>query len=178
MTSHLKIDLPDKKQDLKTRKAFPIRVFCFRKSEETLKVRPLYGKRKKTTHLYPRVRYQAFAVAGDNDGFYGYAEAIKKTDKQAERTARSKATLRWRQLHLGSALLRNPRTLAHETRGRNGGITIIMRPAPTSVGINGPPMVRKVLNLIGIHDCLVRVKGNTRNGVNLARALNDALCRY
>ena len=143
-----------------------------------MKVRPLYGNRKKTTHLYPRLRYQAFAVAGDNAGFYGYSEAIRKTDRQAEQTARSKTILRWRQLQLGSTTLRNRRTLAHETRGRNGGITVIMRPAPMGVGINGPPMVRKVLSLIGIDDCLLRVKGNTRNGVNLARAINDALCNY
>ena len=37
--------------------------------KETLKVRPLYTH-KKPNQLFPRVRYQAIAMA---DGFYGFA---------------------------------------------------------------------------------------------------------
>ena len=46
------------------------------------------------------------------------------------------------------------------------------------VGIKEPPIVREALSLIRIHDCLLRLKGNTRNGVNLARAIIGALCKY
>ena len=140
-------------------------------------MRPLYAK-KKSNQLNPRVRYHAIAMAGDGAGFYGFAEAIKKRSWAAERAARSKATLRWLQLQLGSTQLGNRRTVGHEVRGRNGGIAITLRPAPNGVGITGPPMLKKVLVLIGVHDCLVRVKGNTRDGVNLARAINDALLRH
>ena len=117
-------------------------------------------------------------MAGDGAGFYGFAEAIKKRSWAAERAARSEATLRWLQLQLGSTQLGNRRTVGHEVRGRNGGIAITLCPAPNGVGITGPPMLKKVLVLIGVHDCLVRVKGNTRDGVNLARAINDALLRH
>ena len=142
--------------------------------EETLKVRPLYGK-KKTNLLNSRVRYHAIAMAGDGEGFYGYAEAIKKSDRAAEATARSRSTLNWIQLRLGCAPLRNPHTVRREARGRNGSVVVVLRPAPRGVGVNGPPMIRKMLPVIGIRDCLVRVKGGTRRGVNLARAVNSAI---
>ena len=114
-------------------------------------------------------------MAGDGDGFYGFAEAIKKKDWAAERAARSRATIRWRQIELGYAPFENPRTAPREVRGRNGGVTVVIRPAPSGVGISGPPMARRMLETIGIRDCLLRVQGNTRMGVNLARAMNSAL---
>ena len=144
--------------------------------EEALKVRPLSSK-KKTNQLNPRVRYHAIAMVGDGDGFYGYSEAIKKNDWAAERAVRSQATLRWRQTDLGYTPLKNPRTVPREARARNGGISVIIRPTPACVGINGPPMARRMLQLIGIRDCLLRVQRNTRMAVNLARVMNSALQR-
>lgn len=144
--------------------------------EETLKVRPLYGKTK-SNYVTPRVRYHAIAMAGDGDGFYGYAEAIRKNSRTAESVARSRATLNWRQIELGFVPLNNPRTVRGETRGKNGGVCVVVRPAPMGAGINGPPMARKMLQVIGVEDCLIRVKGDARKGVNLARAMNNLIMR-
>ena len=145
-------------------------------TEETLKVRPLYSK-KKSHQLNPRVRYQAIAMAGDGDGFYGYAEAIRKQDRAAERAAKSRASLNWRQIELGYPPLNNPRTIPREARGQKGSLKIVIRPAPAGVGVNGPPMVRLMLRTIGVEDCLVRVQGDPRLGVNLARAMDSAIRR-
>ena len=134
-------------------------------TEETLKVRPLYIK-KKSHQLNPEVRYQAIAMAGDGDGFYGYAEAYRKQDRAAERAAKSRASLNWRQIELGYPPLNNPSTIPREARGQKGSLKFVIRPATAGVGINGPPMVRLMLRTIGVKDSLVRVQGDPRLGVN------------
>ena len=108
-------------------------------------------------------------------GFLWLCRGDKKSDRAAEATARSRSTLNWIQLRLGCAPLRNPHTVRREARGRNGSVVVVLRPAPRGVGVNGPPMIRKMLPVIGIRDCLVRVKGDTRRGVNVARAVNSAI---
>ena len=142
--------------------------------EETLNVCPLYG-RTKSNLMNPRVRYHTIAMAGDGQCFYGFAEAIKKSDRAAEASARSKSTLNWIQITLGFEPLGNPHTVQREARGRNGSVVVLLRPAPEGVGLNGHPMVRRMLSLIGIRDCLVRVQGNILLRVNLARATNSAI---
>ena len=73
--------------------------------------------------------------------------------------------------------LNNPRTIPREARGQKGSLKIVIRPAPAGVGVNGPPMVRLMLRTIGVEDCLVRVQGDPRLGVNLARAMDSAIRR-
>ena len=88
-------------------------------TEETLKVRLLYN-RKKSNQLFPRVRYQEIAMAGDGDGFYGYAEAIKNSARAAEATAQSRSTLNWIQLRLGCAPYATPTPSDEKQEGAMG----------------------------------------------------------
>ena len=88
-------------------------------------------------------------MAGDGDGFYGYAEAIKKKDWAAERAARSQATPRWRQIDMGNQPSNNPSAVRRGPRARNCGITVA-------------PMAPRMLKPIGTRDCHIRVQGNTR----------------
>ena len=100
-------------------------------TEETLKIRPLYSK-KKSHQLNLRVRYQAIAMAGDGDGFYGYAEAIRKQDRAAERAAKSRASLNRRQIEFGYPPLNNPRTIPRDARGQKGSLKIVQHSTSTS----------------------------------------------
>ena len=69
---------------------------------------------------------------------------------------------------------KKPRTVPCEARARNGGLTVVTRPAPAGDGVNDPPMAPRMLKLFGIQDCHIRVQGKTRMGVNLARAMQAA----
>ena len=135
-------------------------------TEETLKVRPLYNK-KKSHQLNSRVRYQAIAMA------------MRKQLESRTLGCRESTQLESQpQLAPNRVeLLNNPSTIPREARGEKWSLKVVIRPAPAGVGINGPPMVRLMLRTNGVKDCLVRVQGDPRLGVNLARAMDSAIRR-
>ena len=72
---------------------------------------------------------------------------------------------------------KKPRTVPREARARNGGLTVVTRPAPAGVRANGPPIAPRMLKLIGIRNFHIGVQGKSRMGLNLARAMKAALQR-
>ena len=142
--------------------------------EEILKVVPRYNKKSPGR---ARVRYQAIAMVGDKDGTYGIGEKFDSSHQIAECSAMGVALARRKKIERGCWSLCNFNTVPFGVRGKHGGVMVSIRPAPFGVGINRPPLAKKILILEGIQDCLLAVKGDPKNHINLCKAIDDALCK-
>lgn len=65
-------------------------------------------------------------------------------------------------------------TLAHEAVGRHGSARVLLKPASPGTGVKAGSTVRSILQVLGVHNVLSKVFGNT-NPINVARATAQAL---
>ena len=141
--------------------------------EEVIKVTPLYDNNGSGR----RVRFRVITVIGDGEGVYGYAEKVHKQETVAVCKATGKAYRTKRVLIRGNWDLCTVETVPFTVRGRCGEVMVQLKPAPSTAGINGPAVCRKILRVAGIKSCLMVVRGNKRKIINLARATNAALSK-
>lgn len=66
------------------------------------------------------------------------------------------------------------RTIPHEIEGRWGATTIWMSPAYEGTGVISGSSCREILELVGVHNILTKIKGS-KNKHNVARATIEGL---
>ena len=116
-----------------------------------------------------RFGFAALVVVGDQRGRVGYGhgkarevpEAIRKATEAAKR-------------NMVPIPLKDGRTLHHETHGRHGAGTVIVRPAVQGTGIIAGGPMRAVFESLGVGDVVSKSLG-TSNPYNMVRATFDAL---
>ncbi len=59
--------------------------------------------------------------------------------------------------------------------GKCGSVTVELKPAPRGTGLKAQKEVAKVLKLAGVQDIWSKVRGQSRNMINVVKALEDAL---
>lgn len=115
-----------------------------------------------------RFSFGALVVIGNRNGEvgFGYAKgaevpnAIEKSQKAGQRTL--------------FKLQRNGTTIHHEVHGKYGAASVKIFPASPGTGVIAGSVLRAVLELAGIQDCMTKCYGNT-NPQNVLRAAFDAL---
>lgn len=115
-----------------------------------------------------RFSFGALVVVGNRDGEvgFGYAksnevpQAIEKSQKYASRQ-------KFRIERIGT-------TIHHQVDGKFGSSTVRLIPASPGTGVVAGTVVRAVLELAGIQDCLTKCYGST-NPQNILKAAFDAL---
>ncbi|RDD52917.1 MAG: 30S ribosomal protein S5 [Candidatus Korarchaeota archaeon NZ13-K] len=70
-----------------------------------------------------------------------------------------------------------PHSIAAAVTGKSGSVRVTLLPAPRKLGIAGNETAKIVLGLGGLQDVRVFSKGHTRNRMNYAFALHDALTK-
>ena len=68
-----------------------------------------------------------------------------------------------------------PNSIPFKVIGKCGSVTVELRPAPKGTGLKAQKEVGKVLKLAGIQDIWSKVRGQSRNMINVVKALEDAL---
>ncbi|MEM4580895.1 MAG: 30S ribosomal protein S5 [Candidatus Korarchaeum sp.] len=68
-----------------------------------------------------------------------------------------------------------PHSIAAAVTGASGSVRVTLLPAPRKLGIAGNETAKIVLGLGGLQDVRIFSKGHTRNRMNYAFALHDAL---
>jgi len=100
------------------------------------------------------------ALVAVGDGAAGVPQAIEKGSKEARA---SMVSVRM----VGD-------TIAHECLGRHGAARVLLKPASPGTGVKAGSTVRAILQVLGVHNVLSKVFGNT-NPVNVAKATMAAL---
>ena len=124
----------------------------------------------------PKLRYQAIVMVSDGAGDYGFGEKYRKNENLAVCGATAIAYRTRVQLELGAGYLRNQKTVPRRVRANCGSVVVDVKPAPRGVRMRGPPLAKKMLQKVGVHDCILVVKGPYQKRViNLAHAMNCCL---
>lgn len=115
-----------------------------------------------------RFSFGALVVVGNRNGQvgYGYAKAnevplaIEKAQKAAKRTLRP--------------LPRLGTTINHEVEGKFSSSKVRLMPASPGTGVVAGGVVRAVLEMAGVQDCLTKCYGST-NARNVIKAIFDGV---
>ena len=122
----------------------------------------------KTTKGGRTISFSVLAAVGDGEGKVGLGlgkangvpDAIKKAIAAAKK-------------NIVDVSLKGT-TIPHEIIGKWGAASVWMAPAYEGTGVIAGSSVRDILEIVGIHNILTKIKGS-RNKHNVARATVDAL---
>ena len=114
-------------------------------------------------------RFSAVVIVGDGAGHVGIGngkaaevpDAIKKAIQAANKNT------------IKITLIDN-RTIQHEAFGKNGAVSVLLKPAPAGAGLIAGGAVRAVLELAGVRDISSKSLGS-RTKLNMATATINAL---
>ena len=122
-------------------------------------------------------KYQAAVMVGDKEGNVGFGVKVKTIKQIATFGATANGIRSKFQIVRGSWDLENVETVPFCARVRYGGTMVSVKLAPLGVGTSGPPLVKKILQLDGITECLLVTKGKTKERLNLIEALRRVFCK-
>lgn len=124
-------------------------------------------------------KFRAVVVVGDSTGYVGAGFGKAGEVRPALEIAIADAKARIVKVNLGCGAWEcscgGSHSLPARVRGHYGGVRITLKPAPRGTGLVGNPVVRTVLELGGIKDAWTKAEGRTRNVLNTALAVIDAL---
>lgn len=117
-----------------------------------------------------RFSFGALVVVGNRDGEVGSGYAKSNEVPQAiEKAQKYGSRQRFRVERIGT-------TIHHEVEGRFSSAKVRLIPASPGTGVVAGTVVRAVLDLAGIQDCLTKCYGST-NPQNVLKAVFDALSK-
>ncbi|MCG6841038.1 30S ribosomal protein S5 [Fusobacterium polymorphum] len=122
----------------------------------------------KTTKGGRTISFSVLAAVGDGEGKIGLGLGKANGVPDAIRKAVAAA-----KKNIVKVSLKN-NTIPHEITGKWGATTLWMAPAYEGTGVIAGSASREILELVGIHDILTKIKGS-RNKHNVARATVEAL---
>ena len=117
----------------------------------------------KTTKGGRTISFSVLAAVGDGEGKVGLGLGKANGVPDAIRKALSSAKKNLVDVSLKGS------TIPHETEGKWGATTLWMAPAYEGTGVIAGSATREILELVGVHDILTKIKGS-RNKHNVARA--------
>ncbi len=128
-----------------------------------------------------RMSFRVTAVVGNRDGIIGMAHTSAGEVAPSIQKAIDNAKLNVIEIRRGCGSWEcgcgRPHTVPLEVTGREGSVSVNLKPAPRGLGIAASEIPGKVLELAGIEDVWTKAKGQTRTTINFGLATFDALRR-
>jgi small subunit ribosomal protein S5 len=141
--------------------------------------RRVFRQTQKKTKEGNKPKFSTYAVIGNKDGYVGLGFGKAKETVPAREKAVRKGKLRLIKIVRGSGSWADARTAPNSIPfaviGKCGSVTVELKPAPKGTGLKAQKEVAKVLRLAGIQDIWSKVRGQSRNMINVVKALEDAL---
>jgi len=141
--------------------------------------RRVFRQTQKKTKEGNKPKFSTYAVIGNKDGYVGLGFGKAKETVPAREKAVRKAKLSLIKVVRGSGSWADARTepnsIPFAVTGKCGSVTVELRPAPKGTGLKAQKEIAKVLKLAGIQDVWSKIRGQSRNMVNVVKALEDAL---
>lgn len=135
-------------------------------NEKLLKI----SRVSKTTKGGRTISFSVLAAVGDGEGKVGIGLGKANGVPDAIRKAIANA-----KKNLVCVSLKGT-TIPHTIEGKSGATTVWMAPAFEGTGVIAGSAAREILELVGVHNILTKIKGS-RNKHNVARATIDALAQ-
>jgi small subunit ribosomal protein S5 len=141
--------------------------------------RRVFRQTQKKTKEGNKPKFSTYAVIGNKDGYVGLGFGKAKETVPAREKAVRKAKLNLIRVVRGSGSWADARTepnsIPFTVVGKCGSVTVELKPAPKGTGLKAQKEVAKVLRLAGVQDVWSRVRGQSRNMINVIKALENAL---
>jgi small subunit ribosomal protein S2e len=143
--------------------------------DEVMKIMPV----QKQTRAGQRTRFKAFVVVGDENGHVGLGVKCSKEVTLAIRGAIITAKLAVIPVRRGywGSRFGKPHTIPMKVTGSCGSVRFRLIPAPRGTGIVAARVIKRVLQMAGIHDVYTSASGKTRTLGNFVKACYQALLK-
>ena len=115
-----------------------------------------------------RMSFSVLAAVGDEKGKVGIGLGKANGVREAIRKAVASAKKNMVDVSLKGG------TLPHEQIGKYNATSVLLKPASKGTGVIAGSATREILELVGVHDVLTKIRGS-RNKDNVARATIEGL---
>lgn len=143
--------------------------------------RRVFRQTQKKTKEGNKPKFSTYAVIGNKDGYLGLGFGKAKETVPAREKATRKAKLNLIRVSRGCGSwqcgCKTPHSIPFAVTGKCSSVTVELRPAPKGTGLKAEKEVAKVLKLAGIQDIWTKVRGQSRNKINVVVALEKALLK-
>jgi len=141
--------------------------------------RRVFRQTQKKTKEGNKPRFTTMAVVGDKNGHVGIGYGKSKETVPAREKAIRRAKLNIFIIKRGSGSWESqspePHSIPFAVEGKCGSVIAKLIPAPKGTGLCIEKECAKVLELAGIQDVWSKTYGQTKNKINLIKALENAL---
>ncbi|MFH1771049.1 MAG: 30S ribosomal protein S5 [archaeon] len=141
--------------------------------------RRVFRQTQKKTREGNKPRFTTFAVVGDKNGHIGMGYGKSKETVLAREKAIRKAKISIFTIKRGSGSWESqssePHSIPFAVEGKCGSVIIRLMPAPKGTGLCIEKECAKILEFAGIKDVWSKTFGQTKNKMNLIKALEQAL---
>lgn len=118
-------------------------------------------------------------AVGNGNGYVGVGFGKAKEFKVALQKATANAKLNIIRVRRGCGSWECGCGTAHSipfnVNGKSGSAIISLMPGPKGIGVVAPDSIKPIFQLAGIRDIWTKARGNTRNTINFAYSVHDAL---
>ncbi|MGV8150986.1 MAG: 30S ribosomal protein S5 [Candidatus Woesearchaeota archaeon] len=143
--------------------------------------RRVFRQTQKKTKEGNKPKFSTYAVIGNKDGYLGLGFGKAKETVPAREKASRKAKLNLMRVARGCGSwqcgCKTPHSIPFAVIGKCSSVTVELKPAPKGTGLKAEKEVAKVLRLAGIQDVWTKVRGQSRNKINVIVALEKALLK-
>lgn len=141
--------------------------------------RRIFRNTQKKTMEGNKPKFAAMAVVGDRDGHVGIGFGKSKETVPAREKAMRMARMNVMKIRRGSGSWEDkaetPHSIPFQAEGKCGSVKITLKPAPKGKGLCVEKECAKVLALAGVKNVWSKSFGQTKDKINMLRALEDAL---
>ncbi|MHA1821731.1 MAG: 30S ribosomal protein S5 [Promethearchaeota archaeon] len=134
---------------------------------------------QKQTDAGQQSRFKAVVVVGDKDSHVGFGSGKSKEVGPAIRRAIQKAKLNIMPIKRGCGAFDcncgGDHSIPFTIKGKSGSVKVTIKPAAKGTGLVASNAAKIALELAGIKDAYVFIKGNSRNIENTVKAVMNAL---
>ncbi len=143
--------------------------------------RRVFRQTQKKTKEGNKPKFSTMAVIGNRNGIVGVGFGKSKETVPAKEKAIRNAKLNLIKIKRGSgsweSRIKEEHSIPFAVEGKCGSVVIRLIPAPRGKGLVCEKEVAKILKLAGITDIWTKTKGQTKNKINLVKAVMQALQR-
>lgn len=144
--------------------------------------RRVFKNTQKKTREGNKPKFTVLAVVGDKNGHVGIGAGSSKETVPAREKAIRQAKMNVFKIRRGSgswesSTVDEPHTIPFAVEGKTGSVIVRLMPAPKGKGLTVEKECAKVLELAGVKDVWSKSYGQTKNKMNMIRALEKALLK-